>query len=76
MATLNFPTAERDSLWNAEAIKLVGYWQRQEAIPWVRIHKLPVPGGAIVRLEGEIDAINADLDPLMELYEAEAVVVA
>ena len=40
-AQLSFPTAERDSLWNAEATKLVGYWQRQEAIPWVRVHKLP-----------------------------------
>ena len=41
LAQLGFPTADRDSLWNAEAQKLVGYWQRQEAIPWVRIHKLP-----------------------------------
>ena len=40
-AQLAFPSAERDSLWNAEATKLVGYWQRQEAIPWVRVHKLP-----------------------------------
>jgi hypothetical protein len=40
-AALGFPTAERDSLWNAEALKLVDYWQRQEAIPWVRVHKLP-----------------------------------
>lgn len=41
LAQLAFPTAERDSLWHAEASKLVGYWQRQEAIPWVRVHKLP-----------------------------------
>ena len=40
-AQLAFPAAERDSLWNAEALKLVDYWKRQEAIPWVRIHKLP-----------------------------------
>jgi hypothetical protein len=40
-AQLGFPTAERDSLWNSEAQKLVGYWQRQEAIPWVRVHQLP-----------------------------------
>ncbi|HUE97266.1 MAG TPA: cytochrome c3 family protein, partial [Longimicrobiaceae bacterium] len=38
---LAFPGPERDSLWNAEAQKLVGYWQRQEAIPWVRVHELP-----------------------------------
>lgn len=40
-ASLSFPTADRDSTWNAEANKLVGYWQRQEPIPWVRIHELP-----------------------------------
>lgn len=40
-AQLAFPLADRDSLWNAEATKLLGYWQRQEAIPWVRVHKLP-----------------------------------
>ena len=44
-AQLSFPGKDRpakgDTLWNAEATKLVGYWQRQEPIPWVRIHKLP-----------------------------------
>lgn len=40
-AQLAFPAADRDSTWNAEAIKLVDYWKRQESIPWVRIHKLP-----------------------------------
>jgi hypothetical protein len=28
-------------MWNAEAEELVGYWRRQEPIPWVRIHDLP-----------------------------------
>jgi Cytochrome c7 and related cytochrome c len=40
-AQLAYPTAQRDTFWNQEALKLVGYWQRQEAIPWVRIHKVP-----------------------------------
>lgn len=40
-AQLAFPGPERDSLWNAEAEKLVGFWQRQEAIPWVKVHDLP-----------------------------------
>jgi len=41
LAQLAFPLAERDTFWNAEAQKLVGYWQRQEAIPWVRVYNLP-----------------------------------
>jgi hypothetical protein len=40
-ATLAYPSAERDSTWNAEASKLVGYWKRQESIPWVKVHNLP-----------------------------------
>jgi hypothetical protein len=40
-AQLAFPAATRDSVWNREATKLVDYWRRQEAIPWVRIHDLP-----------------------------------
>lgn len=44
-AQLSFPAKDRpakgDTVWNAEATKLLGYWQRQEPIPWVRIHKLP-----------------------------------
>jgi hypothetical protein len=40
-AQLAFPTQERDSVWFAEATKLVEYWRNQETIPWVRIHKLP-----------------------------------
>lgn len=40
-AQLAFPAAQRDSVWNREATKLVDYWRRQESIPWVRIHKLP-----------------------------------
>ncbi|HEU0052816.1 MAG TPA: cytochrome c3 family protein [Longimicrobium sp.] len=40
-AQLAFPTRDRDSTYNAEATKLVQYWKNGEAIPWVRIHKLP-----------------------------------
>jgi hypothetical protein len=40
-AQLAFPTAERNEFWNQEAEKLVDYWRRGEAIPWVRIHKIP-----------------------------------
>ncbi len=40
-AQLAFPTAQRDSVWNREASKLVEYWRRGEAIPWVRVHKIP-----------------------------------
>ena len=40
-ATLGFPSKQRDSVWNAEASKMVDYWKRQEQIPWVRIHRVP-----------------------------------
>ncbi|HYJ80213.1 MAG TPA: cytochrome c3 family protein [Longimicrobiaceae bacterium] len=40
-AVLAFPTQQRNAQWNAEATRLVDFWKRGEAIPWVRIHKLP-----------------------------------
>jgi hypothetical protein len=40
-ASLAFPTAQRDTFWNRNANLLVNYWKRGEAIPWVRVHKLP-----------------------------------
>ena len=40
-ATLAFPAATRNKFWNEQATKLVDYWKRQQAIPWVRIHDLP-----------------------------------
>jgi hypothetical protein len=40
-ATLAYPSAARDSVWNSEATKLVGYWKSQESIPWVKVHNLP-----------------------------------
>lgn len=45
-AQLGFPLADSTSteerqFWNQEATKLVDYWRRGEAIPWVRIHKVP-----------------------------------
>ncbi len=43
--SLAFPGTNRpaqgDTMWNAEAMKMLGYWQRQEAIPWVKVHNLP-----------------------------------
>jgi len=40
-ASLTFPAASRDTMWNREALKLVDYWKRGASIPWVRIHKVP-----------------------------------
>jgi hypothetical protein len=44
-AQLAFPGRDRpaqgDTVWYAEANKLVTYWQQQESIPWVRVHDLP-----------------------------------
>src|ERR1700741_4161297 len=40
-AVLAYPTADRDTMWNRNANLLVDYWKRGEAIPWVRIHKIP-----------------------------------
>ena len=44
-AQLAFPQRNRpeqgDTMWYAEATKLVDYWQRQESIPWVKVHNLP-----------------------------------
>jgi hypothetical protein len=40
-AQLAFPTKQRDSVWNAEATKLVEFWKSGKPIPWVRIHKIP-----------------------------------
>jgi hypothetical protein len=42
---LTFPVPgqgpERPDWWYEEANKLLGYWQRQEAIPWVKVYDLP-----------------------------------
>ncbi|HEX8694538.1 MAG TPA: cytochrome c3 family protein [Longimicrobium sp.] len=40
-AVLGFPAKQRDSTWNAEALKMVDHWKNGEAIPWVRVHKIP-----------------------------------
>ena len=40
-AQLAYPSKDRDSTWNAEALKLVDFWKRGQAVPWVRIHKIP-----------------------------------
>ena len=40
-AVLAFPTAQRDSVWNREAQKLVDAWKADTAIQWVRVHRIP-----------------------------------
>jgi hypothetical protein len=40
-AQLAFPTADRDSLWHAEATELVTAWRSGTPIPWVKVHDLP-----------------------------------
>ncbi|MQA89579.1 MAG: hypothetical protein GEU90_05025 [Gemmatimonas sp.] len=72
-ATLAFPSAERDSLWNAEALELVGYWQRQEAIPWVRIHNLPAhvqfPHMSHVRVGLQCQTCHGPVEEMEEVYQ-------
>jgi hypothetical protein len=72
LAQLSFPTADRDSLWNAEATKLVGYWQRQEAIPWVRVHKLPehvrFPHDRHVNVGLQCQSCHGPVEEMEEVY--------
>jgi hypothetical protein len=72
-ASLAFPTADRDSMWNAEAQKLVGYWQRQEAIPWVRIHDLPehvrFPHNSHIRVGLECQTCHGPVEDMEKVYK-------
>lgn len=72
-AQLAFPGADRDSTWNAEALKLVGYWQRQEAIPWVRIHQLPThaqfPHMSHVRVGLECQTCHGPVQEMEKVYQ-------
>jgi hypothetical protein len=72
-AQLAYPTPERDSVWNAEATKLVGYWQRQEAIPWVRVHQLPThaqfPHMSHVRVGLECQTCHGPVETMQEVYK-------
>lgn len=72
-ATLVFPGADRDSLWNAEAQKLVEHWQRQEAIPWVRVHRLPehvkFPHSAHVRVGLECSTCHGPVEEMEKVYQ-------
>ncbi len=72
-AQLAYPSAERDSMWNAEAQKLVGYWQRQEAIPWVRIHNLPAhaqfPHMSHVRVGLECQTCHGPVEEMERVYQ-------
>jgi hypothetical protein len=71
-ASLAFPAADRDSLWNAEANKLVGYWQRQEAIPWVRVHDLPehvrFPHSSHVRVGIQCQTCHGPVEEMEKVY--------
>lgn len=70
---LAYPSAERDSMWNAEAQKLVGYWQRQEAIPWVRIHQLPAhaqfPHMSHVRVGIQCQTCHGPIEEMEKVYQ-------
>jgi hypothetical protein len=72
-AQLAFPGPERDSLWHAEAQKLVGYWQRQEAIPWVRVHQLPAhaqfPHMSHVRVGLQCQTCHGPVEEMEEVYQ-------
>jgi hypothetical protein len=72
-ASLGFPAADRDSTWNAEAQKLVGYWQRQEAIPWVRIHQLPrhvqFPHMSHVRVGVQCQTCHGPIQEMETVYQ-------
>lgn len=72
-AQLAYPSAERDSMWNAEAQKLVGYWQRQEAIPWVRVHNLPAhaqfPHMSHVRVGLQCQTCHGPVEEMEKVYQ-------
>ena len=72
-AQLGFPAAARDSTWNAEAQKLVGYWQRQEAIPWVDVHDLPAhvqfPHVSHVRVGVQCQTCHGPVEEMEEVYK-------
>jgi len=72
-ASLGFPAADRDSLWNAEALKLVGFWQRQEAIPWVKVHQLPAhvtfPHMSHVRVGLQCQTCHGPVEEMEKVYQ-------
>jgi hypothetical protein len=73
LASLAFPGADRDSLWVAEAQKLLGYWQRQEAIPWVKVHQLPThvqfPHMSHVRVGVQCQTCHGPVEEMEEVYQ-------
>lgn len=72
-AQLAYPGPERDSLWHAEAQKLVGYWQRQEAIPWVKVHQLPAhatfPHMSHVRVGLQCQTCHGPVEEMEKVYQ-------
>lgn len=73
LAQLGFPAASTDSMWNAEAQKLVGYWQRQEAIPWVQVHDLPThvqfPHSSHVSAGVQCQTCHGPVEEMEEVYQ-------
>jgi hypothetical protein len=69
---LAFPGPERDEFWFQEAQKLLGYWQRQEAIPWVRVHQLPAhaifPHMSHVRVGLECQTCHGPVEEMELVY--------
>jgi hypothetical protein len=72
-AQLAFPTPERDQFWHDEAQKLVGYWQRQEAIPWVRVYSVPehvrFPHMSHVRVGLQCQTCHGPVQEMDEVYQ-------
>lgn len=76
-AQLAFPGRDRpeqgDTLWNAEATKLLGYWQRQESIPWVKVHNLPehvrFPHSSHVRVGLECQTCHGPVEEMEKVYQ-------
>ncbi len=75
---LTFPVAgaggpERPEWWYAEANELLRYWQRQEPIPWVRIHDIPehahFPHESHVRVGLECQTCHGPVEAMEQVYQ-------
>lgn len=73
-AALAFPTADRDTMWNRNANLLVDYWKRGEAIPWVRIHKIPehakFPHYSHVNAGLQCQTCHGKVEEMKEVFQA------
>ncbi|MBA4159164.1 MAG: cytochrome c3 family protein [Gemmatimonadetes bacterium] len=72
-AQLAFPGPDRDTLWNLEAEKMVGYWRRGEPIPWVRVHNLPThakfPHASHVRVGVQCQTCHGPVEEMGLVYQ-------